>query len=80
MRTADRTCARCGRMISIGEDYLQSSVTGDSCYCSEDCLKRDILDSHVDEVVADYIGDKAEWYTHEEDDPYDRYGVSRSDF
>jgi len=74
------TCANCGKEISIGDEYYASKTTGDNCYCCAECMKEDLKDRFFDEVVEDWFDDYAECYEEEAEDPYDRYGVSRSDF
>lgn len=73
-------CEVCEKEILLGKDYFMTSLTGDKVYCSEECLKKDLKANHVDEVLDEWLEDSIEYYTEEEEDPYDRYGVSRGDF
>ena len=73
-------CSNCGKPICTGDDYIVTSITKDSRFCSEKCLKEALLENYQEEVIDDWKSEKAEWYGEEPSDPYDRYGVSRSDF
>lgn len=74
-------CAYCGRAITIGDEYWMSPVSDDRMFCSQDCLREWIRDSDkLDRVIDDWMEDNSYNYDLDPDDPYDRYGVRRSDF
>lgn len=77
-----RTCARCDRSIDIGDEFYTSNLTGDRLFCSSGCMERFIADDSdlVEKVVEEWVEDHADGGELASSDPYDRYGVSESDF
>ena len=73
-------CDVCEKTIYVNDDYFMSSITGDRCYCSEKCMKKDLRGKFIDEVIDEWFEEKAEAYTEEAEDPYDKYGVDQRDF
>ena len=74
-------CAECGVPITLGDDFWVSPVSGERMFCTPECMRDWIRDSDkLDSVIEDWMEDNSEWNSLEAEDPYDRYGVSESDF
>ena len=76
-------CWKCGEIIPIGGEFLRSNLTDrhrNRFFCSEKCLREHLIDTLLDDVLDDWIEENAEYCELEASDPYDRYGVNRSDF
>lgn len=76
-------CWNCGVKIPVGGEFLRSDLTDrkeQRFFCSANCMKEHIINTVFEEVIDDWIEENAEYCELEASDPYDRYGVNRSDF
>lgn len=73
-------CSNCGRSLGIGDTAFQIDGHDDLVFCTEKCASEYCKDNLVDDIVEDWLEDRLEEVTIEDEDPYARYGVSRSDF
>lgn len=74
------TCDQCGREIYVGDEVLgfdQSKVNFGKglCFCSFECMKEYAVDN-----IDDLMDELVDFSKAEDEDPYERYGVSRGDF
>ena len=75
------TCEECGKTIAMGDDLFESDTTGSRVFCSPECMREWIIGSDVlSDVVDGWVDAHARCCTLEPENPYDRYGVSESDF
>lgn len=68
-------CKNCGKPLPIGSEAIELEQYADGVYCSKDCAV-EALEESIEEIYNDVSTD----VTIEEEDPYARYGVNRSDF
>ena len=75
MRTPKVFCKQCGKPLVVGSEAVEIEEYAEGIYCSEKCA-REALHEAVDEIYQSIATD----VTIEDEDPYARYGVYRSDF
>ena len=75
MRTPKVTCKFCDKALSLGDDAVYLNEYNEGIYCSETCARK-ALSEAMDDIYESVASD----VTVEEEDPYARYGVNRSDF
>ena len=74
-----RTCGNCDRPIMEGCDvwYIEGE---EEQFCCEKCLRKHVEDCLIEDAINEYMENHAIEGVQESSNPWDNFGVSKSDF
>lgn len=72
-------CDFCEREFRLNQSafYIERH---DKTFCSEECMKRWVKENILDDVLDEWLDENSYECNIEDEDPWARYGVSKSDF